>query len=51
MGGPQKLMISEIVMYLKEVELVVEDVLQFILALDEVWMTYYVEHKAPKKGK
>ena len=47
MGGPQKLEISEIVFYLKEVGLVVEDGLMLILALDDEWMKYYQD----KKGK
>ncbi len=49
MGGPQKLVISEITSYLKEVGIVVEDGLLLVLTLDETWMDYFnAQHKDKK---
>lgn len=49
MGGPQRLVISEITSYLKEVGLIVEDGLLLVLALDETWMDYFNAHHRDKK--
>lgn len=51
MGGPQKIKISEMIVYLKEIGLGVEDGMVLVLVLDDEWMLYYQKHNAPKKGK
>ncbi len=51
MGGPQKLRISEALIYMKEIGLKTDDGLILVLAMDDTWMEYYVKKHGPKKGK